>query len=87
MIVSLVLRNRFPSTIERFAAVRRDMGGNGAWTKSGLAKLAQLTSTKTKASANDVLIKQRHSPSLMTVSVPMDCLGMGTSVSIVLHKI
>jgi hypothetical protein len=87
MIVSPVLRNRFPSTIERFAAVRKDMGGNGAWKKSGLAKLAQLTSTKTKASANDVLIKLLHSLYLMTVSAPMDFLGMGTSVSIALYKI
>ena len=71
------------------AVVKKDMVGNGALTKLGLAEHVQQTSTKknTMASACDVLRKPPPNLSLKTASVQVNYLGMEIAVSIAPHKI
>ena len=65
--------------MEKFAAVSRDMAGNGALVKMDPVKHVRLTSTKSrnKVFACDVLLKLPPYLSPKIVSVRVDYLGMG----------
>ena len=80
--VSLVLKDHCHSTMDKFAAVRRDTDGNGALVKVGPAKHVQLISTKTRnrVPAYDVHMKPPPYLSLKTAGVRVDYPGMERAV-------